>query len=715
MSSEKIQFDEILNFAGAGVFVLDTWNRLVRTNSALCNRLQYEPEELQNKEALELLHSEDVGTAKEVITQMIKGERDQSRHTMRYIRKDGSVLWSDLSLSAVKNPKNECRALIGVVIDISARMEAEDKLRKSEEKYRSVFEKSGSASIIIEEDMTISMSNEEFEKLTGYSKQELENRMKWSAFIVPEDLQMMINYHYARRTPGKSPPKEYNCRLINRAGSKKDILMKVGMLPDKKRSIASFLDITPLKQTEKALKESKSKLSSIIEATAGYIYTCDRNYRIEFMNKALIDKTGRDATGEFCYHAIFGLKTPCEWCRVQEVSREQHVNQELQNPLDHRWYYLVTSPVINSENRISGYESLLIDITERKKAEQELMEREKYYRQENIRLKESIKERYRFGDIIGKSQPMQDIYELILNAASTDANVIIYGESGTGKELVANEIHKSSERKHSRMITVNSGAIPENLMESEFFGYKKGAFTGAKEDKKGYLDLADGGSLFLDELGELDMNMQVKFLRVLEGRGYTPVGGTRVRHPNIRIIAATNTDPKELVRTGAMREDLFYRINVIPVQLPPLRERKEDLPLLIDHFLTRFRNSENYSPITGEILQAMYSYTWPGNVRELENVINRYLTLGSFDLAGASLSQEPKCEKNNLLDQGLLELPLKEAVTNFEKEKISAALRKNCWHRGKTAKDLGINRRTLFKKMQIYGLENTQPENNRPQ
>jgi len=710
MSNEQIQFDEILNFAGAGVFVLDTWNRMLRTNSAFYDRLLYRPEELQNKDALELIHSKDTSLVKEAITQLVKGQKQHFRQNIRYIRKDGLVLWSDLSLSAVKNKKGESRALVGIVIDISARKEAEEKLRRSEEKYRDVFEKSGSASIIIEPDMTVSMSNEEFEKLTGYSKREIEHNMTWSAFIAAEDLQVMKDYHRARRKPDCSAPKEYNCRLVNRAGAKREIIMKVGMLPDMQRSIASFLDITPLKQTENALKESKGKLSSIIEAAAGYIYTCDKNYRIEFMNKALIDKIGRDATGEQCYRAIYGVKSPCPWCKIEQAKQKQQVNQEIQDPLDNKWYYKVTSPVLNTENKISGFESLLIEITDKKKAEEKLKEREKYYRKENIRLKESIKERYKFGEIVGKSQPMQEIYELILNAASTDANVIIYGESGTGKELVANEIHKSSDRKQTRMVTVNCGAIPENLMESEFFGYKKGAFTGAKEDKKGYLDLADSGTLFLDELGEMDMNMQVKLLRLLEGRGYTPVGGTHPKHPHIRIIAATNTHPQELLQKGAMREDLFYRIHVIPVHLPALRERKEDLPLLIDHFLKRYQGAKNSWPITGEILQAMYSYSWPGNVRELENVIHRYLTLGSFDLEE---SRERKDTPPRTGNPSLFHLPLKEAVASFEKEKILDALKENHWHRGNTALQLGINRRTLFKKMQIYGLECSQNGHNR--
>ena len=195
------------------------------------------------------------------------------------------------------------------------------------------------------------------------------------------------------------------------------------------------------------------------------------------------------------------------------------------------------------------------------------------------RLRSSQHNRDRFGNIIGKSPAIQRVYELILNAAATDANVILYGESGTGKELVAHAIHEMSSRKSGSFVPVNCGAIPETLMESEFFGHRKGAFTGAIIDKHGFLDLADGGTLFLDELGEIGQSMQVKLLRAIDGGGFTPIGGSQVKTPDLRIIAATNRDVAEQVRKGVIREDFFYRIHVIPIQLPALRERKEDIPL----------------------------------------------------------------------------------------------------------------------------------------
>jgi len=564
--------------------------------------------------------------------------------------------------------------------------------------YRTVFEKSGAASIIIEPDMTIAMSNAEFEKLSGYSKQEIENRMKWSVFVAPEDQERMRGYHYARRKPDGQAPVEYECRVINRAGELRYIFMKVGMLPDGKRSIASFMDITSLKLTAKALTESEAKLRTVIEAVEGYIYICDESLRLEFMNNALIDKIGRDATGELCYEALCNLSEPCPWCRRASVFSGEIDRREFEDEADGRWYYAVMSPIFDERGVAVKLEALLIDITERKHAEKALADRAAYLSKENIRLKSSMKERFRFGDIIGKSEPMQAIYDLILNAAATDANAIISGESGTGKELVAKAIHENSDRQATPFVVVNCGAIPEPLLESEFFGYKKGAFTGAERDKHGYLALADGGTLFLDELGEIGLNMQVKLLRVIEGHGYTPVGGSAPHYPDIRFIGATHRELRELVKSGAMREDFFYRIHVIPIHLPPLRERKEDLSLLVEHFRQAYPDDADLPPITGEIMDAIYHYEWPGNVRELQNTLRRYFTLHQFDIL-----ESPDRARAPSVAHPPLELEA--SLAQYEKELILSALEHSKWHRGHAAEQLGINRRTLYKKMKKYGID----------
>ena len=425
---------------------------------------------------------------------------------------------------------------------------------------------------------------------------------------------------------------------------------------------------------------------------------------------------------------IFGYSSPEELIKsINDVGKQHYVNLERRNQFldlirqrqpvlgfemeflrkngSSFWASLYASPVYDAKNQqLLFIEGLLTDITHQKKAMDDLKESEASLRQENIRLRAHSKDRFRFGDIIGKSEPMQKVYELILRTADTGVNVIVYGESGTGKELVSRAIHDASDRKGEVFLPVNIGAIPENLTESEFFGYKKGAFTGATMDKLGYLDQADKGTLFLDELSEISPNLQTKLLRAIEGGGFTPVGGLEVKNSDFRIIAATNKDLKEQVKKGLMREDFFYRVHILPIYLPSLRERKEDIPLLVDHFLKGYEYQEKVSPINGHILESLMAYDWPGNVRELQNTLHRYVTLKRLDFLGAPLREvshsqdlkfEPIVEKEGIL---------REAVTYFEREYILKKLEMNHWHRTKVAYELGIDRKTLFKKMRKYGI-----------
>ncbi len=349
--------------------------------------------------------------------------------------------------------------------------------------------------------------------------------------------------------------------------------------------------------------------------------------------------------------------------------------------------------------------AVVSDITDRIREKATLKEREERLKKENSLLKTGIKERYRLGNIIGKSKVMQNVYELINQAAATDACTIIYGKSGTGKELAAQAIHQRSDRKSKPFITVNCGALPENLFESEFFGHKKGAFTGAYQDKKGFFDLAGSGTLFLDEIGEMSLATQVKLLRVIEGGGYTPVGGNTIKHHTARIISATNKDLKDLVKRGEFREDLYYRIHVIPINLPSLNQRKEDLPLLIDHFQSLFRTTDS-PEITGTVLDALKHHSWPGNVRELQNVLHRFFAVKQIDISEieSPVHTEVYQEIRHDIDDG--DYDLRAAVEKIEKIIIEKALVTFQWKKGIIASKLGIDPKTLSKKMKEFNIVN---------
>ncbi|MBO4296482.1 MAG: sigma 54-interacting transcriptional regulator [Desulfovibrio sp.] len=351
-----------------------------------------------------------------------------------------------------------------------------------------------------------------------------------------------------------------------------------------------------------------------------------------------------------------------------------------------KWIWDQGEPIYGPDGAILYLEGMLTDVSGQKFLELALQD-------ENRQLKMSMEHIDRLGPLVGKSEAMHKVYSLILRAAETDANVIIYGETGCGKDLVSRAIHNYSGRKGA-FVPVNCGAIPENLLESEFFGYAKGAFTGASANKTGFVGAADNGTLFLDEIGELPLHLQVKFLRVLETKSYTPLGTNTPKESSFRLIAATNRDLNAQVKDKTMRADFYYRINVLAITLPPLRDRKEDIPLLIRAWQ---EHTSIDIKLPHDVRLAMMHYDWPGNVRELHNFLDRYATFGqpAADFLKDKESVLPPLE-------GVATLA--EAVGLVERKMILQALEKSRWHRGKAAQALGLNLRTLQRKMKNLGI-----------
>ena len=329
---------------------------------------------------------------------------------------------------------------------------------------------------------------------------------------------------------------------------------------------------------------------------------------------------------------------------------------------------------------------------------------------ENIYLKEKIEEKYDFSGIIGKSEKMQDIFEKIRIIAPTDTTVLITGESGTGKELVANAIHFNSPRKNEAFIKVSCAALPETLLEAELFGHERGAFTGALKQKKGRFELAHKGTLFLDEIGEINQTVQVKLLRVLQEREFERLGGTSTINVDVRIIGATQRDLKKEVQKGNFREDLYYRLNVVPVQLPPLRDRKEDILLLMEHFLKLYSKHMN-KPLKGMSIEArefILKYDFPGNIRELENAIRRAVTLSrDKNIQPWDLPEDicTICRDSGKMGERLnYSETLPTAISLFEKQYIARVLEETKGNKTLASKVLGISRKTLWEKSRSYGL-----------
>lgn len=320
-------------------------------------------------------------------------------------------------------------------------------------------------------------------------------------------------------------------------------------------------------------------------------------------------------------------------------------------------------------------------------------------RNKNILLAQALEKRYSFGNIIGKSDRMQEIYELISDISHTDSTVLIQGESGTGKELIARAIHFNSPRKNKPFIVANCSAYSQNLLESELFGHEKGAFTGAIRRKIGRFELAHGGTIFLDEIGEVSPPTQILLLRVLQDHRFERVGGEETLEVDVRVIAATNKNLMEEMKKGTFREDLYYRLNVIPIFVPPLRERRDDISLLASHFLEKF-NSEKGKKIADfstEVMEIFLAHHWPGNVRELENVIEHAVIIAKKDQI---ITQD--------LPRYLQQKPLREGelvtLQDFERDLILKTLKEMNWNKHKVAKKLKINRSTLYGKIKKYGI-----------
>jgi transcriptional regulator with PAS, ATPase and Fis domain len=334
-------------------------------------------------------------------------------------------------------------------------------------------------------------------------------------------------------------------------------------------------------------------------------------------------------------------------------------------------------------------------------------------------LSDELSNRYKFENIVGKSGPMLEVFRLLEKVAASDSTVLVSGESGTGKELVARAIHFNGPRKDKPFVVQNCSAFNDNLLESALFGHVKGAFTGALRDKKGLFEVADGGSFFLDEVGDMSAALQVKLLRVLQEGTFTPVGGTQTREVDVRVIAATHKDLSKMVEQGGFREDLFYRINVIKVQVPPLRERKDDIPVLIEHFLHKHaRTGEKSRELAPATLQLLTSYTWPGNIRELENEIERLLVLSSEgetiteELISSRIRDAMRVTATMTLQQvanvvGNGSVPvgnLHSAVETLERQMIHEGLVRTRYNKSQLARELGISRSNLILKIEKFGL-----------
>jgi len=431
---------------------------------------------------------------------------------------------------------------------------------------------------------------------------------------------------------------------------------------------------------------------AILESISDGVFTVDLNWRVTSFNRAAEEITGiqrREALGRLCSEVFKSSMCESE-CALQQTlnSEKPDINKSgyIINADGERIPVSVSTAVLrDSDGQIIGGAETFRDLSE------------------IVALRKELAGHFQIGDLVSHSQAMRPVLDLVPSLAASLTTVLIQGETGTGKELLAKAIHSMSPRSQKPFVAVNCGALPDTLLESELFGYKKGAFTGANQDKPGRFALAQGGTLFLDEIGEITPALQVRLLRVLQEQTYEPLGSTRTEKSTARVIVATNCDLCAMVKNGEFRLDLYYRINVISLELPPLRKRKEDIPLLVEHFIEHFNliQHKHVSGFTAGAYSLLMAHDWPGNVRELENVVERAFVLCRSDLIGQEhLPVELTGSSPVHVDSGSMEAVIRSA----EEQSIIAALKRNNFNRVAAARELGIHKTTLYRKMKVLSL-----------
>jgi PAS domain S-box-containing protein len=437
----------------------------------------------------------------------------------------------------------------------------------------------------------------------------------------------------------------------------------------------------------------------IIDSVADGVFTVDRNWQITSFNRAAETITGwhrDDAIGNYCSN-VFHSSICGKSCAIAQsmysgkpvtnrsISIETRAGKRL--PIS-----ISAAPLLDHEGNVLGGVETFRDLS--------VLDS----------LRKQLTMRYTFDEIISKSPSMQRIFNILPEIARSPSNVLILGDSGTGKELVARAIYNASSRSNKPFITVNCGALPDTLLESELFGYKAGAFTDAKQDKKGRFAAAEGGTIFLDEIGDIPASLQVKLLRVLQQKIYEPLGSNEPVKADVRIITATNRDLQALVKEDAFREDLFYRLNVVKIQLPPLRERMEDIPLLIEHFTSKFsaQQGKDIVGISDEARAILMHYNFPGNIRELENIIEYAFILCPGGFIQPEHLPEPfaPTTHNHASLSNIIPTTgtTSQSLEDLEKTAIATSLIKNNWKKMATCRDLGISKDTLRRKISKYNL-----------
>jgi len=634
---------------------------------------------------LKSVHPDDRRHADAVVMKAIEGKKP-FEVVYRYIRADGAVIYIHSRGEVYCGTDGEPVRVVGSGQDITGHKKAEQRLEESERVFKSIFEDAYDGMLIADPvTKRFHMGNKAICRELGYTVDEV--RSLGVADIHPPDFLPTVAEHFREIANDESTVLR-NVPVRRKDGSLfyVDITASKVKIDGKLYFLGIFRDVTELRLASEDARRYKSGLEAIFRSVKDAIITVDRDYRIMEINDAAekVCCISRASIGERfdtlkcdsrCMEAVTSTMREGEGVEMLRILCDR-----CDNLAHNRVISINTQPLMDERGEFSGVVLVIKDETRIADLERDLGQRTKLH------------------NFIGSSGRLQQIYSLIETLAHTQTTVLITGESGTGKELVAQAIQHTGERREKPYIKVNCAALPEQLLESELFGHVKGAFTGAVRDRVGRFELADGGTIFLDEIGDISNGVQVRLLRVLQEREFERVGDSKTKKVDIRIIAATNSDLAEKVRRGSFREDLYYRLKVIELAIPPLRDRLEDIPFLVDHFVERLnaRYGRQVAGLSEGARALLMSYPWPGNVRELEHALEHAFVLCDGQ-AITPAHLPPAIQKAGRAKPAALF-----AATTDEREEIIRALENTAWNKAKAARLLGISRRTIYRKMELH-------------
>ena len=688
--TEALRWRSVFENSAIGVALTELDGRFVATNTTYQRMLGYSESEFEGISFVELTHEDYREANRALVNELLAGKRDQFQIEKQYRRKDGALIWVRNNVSLVLNTESNSRYMLALSEDITERKQAEEALQVSEERVRLVLNSAAEGIFGCDSHGTCLFSNPAAARLLGYDDPQellgknmhaLEHHTRKDGTPFPiEECPIFIGFHENRgvhidddifwRKDGSSFPVEYWSHPLVRDGK------TVG-------AVVSFFDISERRAAEEALIKSEQRKRTLIEVNNAIInnlaheplfasaYEAIRRvvpfdraafllYQEESKKLKLLSMNGAAESEFFRLGKEYDLQETqiSAWVlKHQAVVMRGDLENEQQSPGERRLVeegiqsYCVV-PLVAMGNSIGTFTvwseaknrytqsdaELLREVANQvalaianMKSYEEIKALKGRLEKENVYLQEEIRTVHNFEEIVGNSPSLLELLRRVDQVAPTDSTVLIYGETGTGKELIARAIHDRSNRKNRPLVKVNCSAISAGLVESELFGHVKGAFTGAFERRIGRFELADGGTIFLDEVGELPLDTQVKLLRVLQEREFEPVGSNRSVRVDVRIICATNRNLEESIKASTFRSDLYYRLNVFPLQVPPLRERRSDIDQLATFFVSRYARNlgKKITGISEATRQKLLSYSWPGNIRELQNLIERALILST--------------------------------------------------------------------------------------